>query len=102
PPTRDVAMGDEQPGKEASKPAVPPTLRLPGEAVPDGGPGKVQFPDKAPVKPIPASPSTDPAIRDQGTGPGTNPGIGPGMNPGTGPGMGPGTNPQTNPKPPMQ
>ncbi|MEO6806382.1 MAG: hypothetical protein ABI286_08780 [Edaphobacter sp.] len=101
-PTRDVAMGDEQPGKEANRPTAPPTLRLPGEAAPDGGPGKVQFPDKAPVKPIPASPSTNPAITGQGTGLGTNPGIGPGMNPGTGPGMGPGTNPQTNPKPPMQ
>ena len=43
-PTREVAMGDKEQGADETKPAAPPTLRLPGEAVPDGGPGKVQFP----------------------------------------------------------
>jgi hypothetical protein len=113
PPTREVALGDQPRGKEENKPAAPPSLRLPGEAVPEGGPGKVQFPDdkekKAAATPIPASPTSDPAMTDQGTGLGTNPGIGPGtgpgMNPGTdpsmNPGAGPGANPQTNPKRPM-
>ena len=110
PSTREVALGDKPQGKDENKPAAPPTLRLPGEAVPDGGPGKVQFPDdkKAAAAPIPASPSTDPAMTDQGPGLGTNPGIGPGagpgMNPGADPGMNPGAGPgtQTNPKRPMQ
>jgi len=42
-PTREVAMGDRQPGASGGK-APPPTLRKPGEAVPAGGSGKVQFP----------------------------------------------------------
>src|ERR1700729_2195781 len=41
-PTREVAMGDEQQGSgEDKKPAGAPSLRLPGEAAPEGGPGKV-------------------------------------------------------------
>jgi hypothetical protein len=63
-PTREVAMGDKEQGADETKPATPPTLRLPGEAVPDGGPGKVQFPTNSPATPIPAPPpttsSTDP------------------------------------------
>jgi len=90
-PTREVAMGDEQKGGEENKPAAPPSLRLPGEPVPDGGPGKVQFPTNSPVAPIPAPPSSDSTPT---TDPGTNPGVGPGANPG--PGSHPGQ------KPPMQ
>jgi hypothetical protein len=91
-PTREVAMGDEQKGGEESKPAAAPSLRLPGEAVPDGGPGKVQFPTNTQVAPIPAPPSADPT--PPATDPGANPGMGPGANPG--PGSRPGS------KPPMQ
>jgi hypothetical protein len=40
PPTREIALGDSQ----ADTKAAPPTLRKPGEPVPDGGSGKVQFP----------------------------------------------------------
>lgn len=63
-PTREVAMGDKEQGEEETKPAAPPSLRLPGEPVPDGGPGKVQFPTNGPVAPIPPPPttsSTDPS-----------------------------------------
>ncbi|HSY68505.1 MAG TPA: hypothetical protein VK813_07680 [Edaphobacter sp.] len=63
-PTREVAMGDKEQGADETKPAAPPTLRLPGEPVPDGGPGKVQFPTSGPAAPIPAPPttsSTDPS-----------------------------------------
>jgi hypothetical protein len=55
-PTREVAMGDQQGGEENKAPA-PPTLRLPGEAAPTGGPGKVQFPTD-PAAPIPPTPTT--------------------------------------------
>jgi hypothetical protein len=79
-PTREVAMGDEQKGGD--KPASAPSLRLPGEAVPDGGPGKVQFPTNTPVAPIPAPPSSDPT---PATDPGANPG--PGSHPGQKPPM---------------
>jgi len=44
PPTREVAMGDQQPGNAVNGPAAPPTLRKPGESIPAGGSGKVQFP----------------------------------------------------------
>ncbi len=63
PPTREVAMGDQQPaGNRGDKPAAPPTLRLPGEAAPADGPGKVQFPTDRPdaSAPIPPPPSADP------------------------------------------
>jgi hypothetical protein len=43
-PTREVAMGDQAPGSSANGQAAPPTLRKPGEALPSGGSGKVQFP----------------------------------------------------------
>jgi hypothetical protein len=70
-PTREVAMGDQEPtANEEKKPAAP-SLRLPGEAPPPGGPNKVQFPTDnhpAPIPPPPASTSpTDTA------GPGTGP-----------------------------
>ena len=42
-PVREIAMGDKGPGGEEHA-APPPTLRKPGEAVPAGGPNKVQFP----------------------------------------------------------
>ena len=42
-PTREVALGDAQPGASDAK-TPPPTLRKPGEAMPAGGSGKVQFP----------------------------------------------------------
>ena len=56
-PTREVAMGDQQQGGEQNKAPAPPTLRLPGEAAPTGGPGKVQFPTD-PAAPIPPPPTT--------------------------------------------
>ena len=99
-PTREVALGDQnERGGEEGKPAAAPSLRLPGEAAPPDGPGKVQFPTdtKDPkVAPIPPTPSTDPAPMD----PKANPGMGAGV--GTNPGTTSGTNPRSNPKPPMQ
>jgi len=44
PPTREIAMGDQEPGNSPNGQAAPPTLRKPGESVPSGGSGKVQFP----------------------------------------------------------
>jgi hypothetical protein len=64
-PTREVAMGDQEPSAGEDKKPAPPTLRLPGEAAPAGGPNKVQFPTDnhpAPIPPVPSAPSsTDPA-----------------------------------------
>jgi hypothetical protein len=67
-PTREVAMGDQEKGGTEDKPAAAPTLRLPGEAVPEGGPGKVQFPTNNPAAPIPPPPTTT-----SSTGPGSAP-----------------------------
>jgi hypothetical protein len=101
-PTREVAMGDEQQGGEDKKPAAPPSLRLPGEAAPEGGPGKVQFPTNTPVAPIPAPPSSDPSPgTDSGTNTGVNPTSTPGANPGIGPGASTGTGSRPGSKPPM-
>jgi hypothetical protein len=104
-PTREVAMGDQDPKGSEDKPAAPPSLRLPGEAAPPDGPGKVQFPTKSSAGPIPPPPSADPS---PGTDPGPNPGIGSPTNPSTNPSANPGTNPgatpgtsRTNPRPPM-
>jgi hypothetical protein len=59
PPTREVAMGDQQPGNSANGQAPPPTLRKPGEPIPAGGSGKVQFPTAgqpgAPAAGVPAT-----------------------------------------------
>jgi hypothetical protein len=44
PPTREVAMGDQEPGNSPNGQTAPPTLRKPGEPIPSGGSGKVQFP----------------------------------------------------------
>lgn len=44
PLTREIAMGDQKPGGTEDAPASPPTLRKPGEAAPQGGSNKVQFP----------------------------------------------------------
>lgn len=65
-PTREVAMGDATPGATKTDAAAPPTLRLPGEAVPSGGSSKVQFPTtNKPSDPGSttgsASPASDPA-----------------------------------------
>ena len=58
--TREIAMGDQQPGSANSGQAPPPTLRKPGEAAPPGASGKVQFPNaKPPVAPIPPVPVAD-------------------------------------------
>src|SRR5258708_36610160 len=98
-PTREVAMGDkDSKGAEEGKPAAPPTLRLPGEAAPPDGPGKVQFPTKSSAAPIPPTPTADPG---PGGDPGANPGIGSATNPGANPGSNPGTSPRSNAKPPM-
>jgi hypothetical protein len=60
PNTREIAMGDAQPG-DTSAASPPPTLRKPGEAVPADQPNKVRFPDdpdaKTKVQPIPPPPS---------------------------------------------
>lgn len=64
PLTREIAMGDQEPGTQIGGQAPPPTLRKPGEAVPVGGSGKVQFPTASqpatPAAGVPAagSPST--------------------------------------------
>jgi len=64
-PTREVAMGDQDQGGTEKTPPPPPTLRLPGEAAPADGPGKVQFPtDNPTTKPASApttTSSTDPS-----------------------------------------
>ncbi len=99
-PTREVAMGDKNSNgtEEEGKQPAPPSLRLPGEAAPADGPGKVQFPTKSSAAPIPPTPTADPGSTGD---PGTNPGVG-SANPGTTPGPNSGTNPRSNPKPPMQ
>lgn len=57
-PSREMAMGDQAPGPSSDGQAPPPTLRKPGEPLPAGGSGKVQFPtDKQPVAPIPPVPT---------------------------------------------
>jgi hypothetical protein len=53
PPTREVAMGDQEPGNSPNGQPAPPTLRKPGEPIPSGGSGKVQFPT-ASQPPVPA------------------------------------------------
>lgn len=63
-PTREIALGDRTTGAaDTSRPA--PSLRLPGEAAPSVGPGKVQFPSDTkpaatttPATPPPANFST--------------------------------------------
>ena len=63
PPTHEISMGDQAPDSGST---APPTLRKPGEPVPAGGSGKVQFPNKQPIpatptaQPIPAPPSSSP------------------------------------------
>lgn len=49
PPTREVALGDQQPGSSRDGQTPPPTLRKPGEPVPSGGSGRVQFPTASPA-----------------------------------------------------
>ena len=68
-PTREVAMGDQQPSGEQDKPAAAPSLRLPGEAPPAGGPNKVQFPTDKPATPIPPPPSTTTSSTDPSSAP---------------------------------
>jgi hypothetical protein len=68
-PTREVAMGDQQPAGEQDKPAAPPSLRLPGEPVPTGGANKVQFPTDKPATPIPPPPSTTTSSTDPSAAP---------------------------------
>jgi len=97
-PTREVAMGDQTQKGTEDKPAAPPSLRLPGEAPPADGPGKVQFPTKGTVAPIPPTPGTD---SSPGTGSGADPGSGPVTTPSANSGAIPGTNSRSNPKPPM-
>jgi hypothetical protein len=56
--TREIALGDKQPTGNENTPPPPPTLRLPGEPVPTGGEGKVQFPTAAqPIPPPPTAPA---------------------------------------------
>jgi hypothetical protein len=101
-PTRVVAMGDKNSNgtEEEGKQTAPPSLRLPGEAAPSDGPGKVQFPTKTSATPIPPPPTADPG---PGSDPATNPGVGSPTNPGTNAGPNSGSSPRSNPKqPPMQ
>lgn len=100
-PTREVAMGDKNSNgtEEEGKQTAPPSLRLPGEAAPPDGPGKVQFPTKTSATPIPPTPTADPG---PSVDPGTSPGVGSPTNPGAGPGPNSGNNPRSTPKPPMQ
>ena len=56
PPTREVAMGDKTHPRRATP---PPTLRKPGEPVPAGGSGKVQFPNAQPIPATPSAPQID-------------------------------------------
>lgn len=61
-PTREIALGDKQPGDSSGGQAAPPTLRKPGEAAPPGSSGKVQFPTaNRPIPPPPSNPSSGPA-----------------------------------------
>jgi hypothetical protein len=100
-PTREVAMGDKNSNgtEEEGKQAAPPSLRLPGEAAPPDGPGKVQFPTKTSAAPIPPTPTADPG---PGSDPATNPGVGSATNPGVGSGSNSGNNPRSTAKPPIQ
>jgi len=60
PPTREIAMGDQQPDGSNGGQAPPPSLRKPGEAAPPGTSGKVQFPQaNQPVAPIPPVPTAN-------------------------------------------
>jgi hypothetical protein len=98
--TREVALGDQNQRGSEDKPAAAPSLRLPGEAAPEGGPGKVQFPtdnSNTKVAPIPPPPTADPGST---TTPITSPGMGPGIGPAGTPGTSPGTNPGGVPKMP--
>jgi hypothetical protein len=57
--TREIAMGDPQPG-DTGHTSAPPSLRQPGEPVPADQPNKVRFPtdnSKTKVEPIPPPPS---------------------------------------------
>jgi hypothetical protein len=72
---REIAMGDRKPSDGDSAPAAPPpSLRLPGEAAPPSGQGKVQYPtdDKTPIPPPPGSDQTSPQL-PSGPQPTTNP-----------------------------
>jgi hypothetical protein len=60
---REIAMGDKKPGADADSVSTPPppTLRMPGEAAPPNGEGKVQYPDdKSPIPPPPGSQNSGP------------------------------------------
>lgn len=60
PPTREIAMGDQQPDGSNGGQAPPPSLRKPGETAPPGTSGKVQFPQaNQPVAPIPPVPTAN-------------------------------------------
>jgi hypothetical protein len=72
-PTREVAMGDQDSSASEDKKPAAPTLRLPGEAAPAGGPNKVQFPTDNHPAPIPPPPSTTPSTGPGSTGPGSDP-----------------------------
>jgi len=100
-PTREVAMGDKDTkGEEEGKQAPPPpSLRLPGEAAPADGPGKVQFPTKSSASPIPPTPTGDPGSLGD---PGTSPRAGSTTNPAAGSEPNSGASSRSIPKPPSQ
>ncbi|MCU1223233.1 MAG: hypothetical protein JWQ42_1326 [Edaphobacter sp.] len=73
----EIAMGDKTQGEgeSGSTRAAPPSLRQPGEAVPPGGPNKVQFPTdtrSTSTSPPTSSPSTS-STTTSATGPSTAP-----------------------------
>ena len=65
--THEIAMGDKAASNDgddqSDRESAPPTLREPGDPVPAGGSGRVQFPDdnKQKVQPLPREPGTIPA-----------------------------------------
>jgi hypothetical protein len=69
-PTREVAMGDQEPNANEEKKPAAPSLRLPGEAAPPGGPNKVQFPTDNHPAPIPPPPATTSPTDTAGPGAG--------------------------------
>jgi hypothetical protein len=69
PPTREVAMGDQQAEGDSEKgQTAPPTLRKPGEAAPSGSSNKVQFPT-ASQPTAPSTSSTAPPLMGKSSSP---------------------------------
>ena len=62
PPTRTIVMGDRAAVKDGEgAPTAAPTLRKPGEPLPSGGSGKVQFPTDTPPSSAPGQTAPTPS-----------------------------------------